>query len=293
MGPPASFDRPLSEHVFIGLDTESTGYSNFRDRLIEVAGVKIRWRDGAWQNEGEFSELIAPEMPIPQETIAIHGITDEMVANAARAPEVLDRFFAFTQGGILLAHYAPADAGLMAFAYTRVGLQPPPAWVLDTFYLPRKLFADMPNYSLETLAERLGLPAPAHRALPDARSTAALFTRCVAAIGDPAQITVTKLLEHAGPPCSVQEFADISLDVPERLAALEPAMAEKRDLTIEYRGSKSGVPRRVTPSHFFVRQGHVYLEGYCHTDREPKSFRLDRIERASAIAESSSSARTR
>jgi DNA polymerase III epsilon subunit-like protein len=287
MRPPASFDRPLAEHVFVAFDTESTGYSNYRDRLLEIAGVRLRWVEGAWRHEAEFAELIAPAVSIPAETIAIHGLTDDAVAGAAPPPEVLDRFFAFAGGAILLAHYAPADAGLIGFAYARAGRTAPLAWVLDTFYLPRKLFPGLPNYALETLATNLGLPAPAHRALPDARTTAALFERSVQKLGDPAVLTVTSLLAHAGAPCSIAEFAEIPLALPERLAAIEPAMAERRDLTIEYRGgSKGGVPRRVTPSHFFARQGHVFLEAWCHTDREMKSFRFDRIERASVIAES-------
>jgi predicted DNA-binding transcriptional regulator YafY len=41
--------------------------------------------------------------------------------------------------------------------------------------------------------------------------------------------------------------------------------------------------RRVTPSHYFARQGHVFLEAYCHTDQEMKSFRIDRIENVSVV----------
>jgi predicted DNA-binding transcriptional regulator YafY len=49
---------------------------------------------------------------------------------------------------------------------------------------------------------------------------------------------------------------------------------------VEYRGGSRGPsPRRVTPSHLFAREGHVFLEGLCHLDGSKKSFRLDRIER--------------
>lgn len=276
--------RPLSEIDVVAFDTEATGYSNVADRLVEIAGVRFRWDGRAWVETGAFVEWIDPERPMPTETTAVHGITDEMLAGAAPAPAVLDRFFAFAEGALPAVHYAPADVGMMAFAYVRAGLPPPPAGALDTSPLSRRLLPGLPTYSLEALASALGLSAPTHRALPDARATRALFEHCVARLGDPASLTIGALLEHAGPLVTTAEFADLPLELPESLADLERGIAEGRDVTLEYRGgSKGRVPRRVTPQYLFARQRHVFLEGYCHLDGEKKSFRLDRIERATLV----------
>jgi len=278
-------EQKLSESAFVAFDTEATGYSNVTDRLAEIAGVRFHWGEAGWVTEGVFEELIAPGRPMPPETIAVHGITDDRLAGAAPAIEVLDRFFAFAEGAFLAVHYAPADMGMMAFAYARAGAPVPPAFALDTSPLSRRLIPDIPDYSLETLAARLGLPAPTHRALPDALATRALFELCAARLGEPPSLTIGDLLSRAGPLVTLEEFDGLPLALPGSLADVERGIAEGRDVTLEYRGgSKGQVPRRVTPQYLFARQGHVFLEGFCHLDGAKKSFRVDRIERVTLIA---------
>jgi DNA polymerase-3 subunit epsilon len=59
-------------------DLETTGVNLATDRIIEVAIIKIL-TDGTRQVK---RKLINPGIPIPAETTAIHGITDEMVKDA-------------------------------------------------------------------------------------------------------------------------------------------------------------------------------------------------------------------
>ena len=63
-------DRPL-----VVFDIESTGVNSRLDRIIELAAIRIE-PDGT---ETERCWLLNPEVRIPPETTAIHGITDEMV----------------------------------------------------------------------------------------------------------------------------------------------------------------------------------------------------------------------
>lgn len=58
-------------------DIEATGLSVTQDRIIEIAVLKIN-PDGSKE---EYLQRINPEMPIPQESTRIHGITDEDVIN--------------------------------------------------------------------------------------------------------------------------------------------------------------------------------------------------------------------
>ena len=69
---PIALDRPL-----VIFDIESTGISPRADRIIELAAIRID-PDGS---EHRRCWLLNPGVPIPQETTAIHGITDEAVAN--------------------------------------------------------------------------------------------------------------------------------------------------------------------------------------------------------------------
>lgn len=68
-----SLTRPLA---FI--DLETTGINMSSDRIVEIAIVKIL-PDGTKQVK---RKLINPEMVIPQSSIDVHGITNEMVKDA-------------------------------------------------------------------------------------------------------------------------------------------------------------------------------------------------------------------
>ncbi len=65
--------RPI---VFI--DLETTGVSLSTDRIVEIALVKIMPDKSRLTKR----KLINPEMPIPQESTDIHGISNEMVKDA-------------------------------------------------------------------------------------------------------------------------------------------------------------------------------------------------------------------
>ncbi|NND15387.1 MAG: 3'-5' exonuclease [Eudoraea sp.] len=58
-------------------DLETTGINVVSDRIVEIAVLKIHPNG----NKEERTWLVNPEMEIPEEAIAIHGITNEKVAN--------------------------------------------------------------------------------------------------------------------------------------------------------------------------------------------------------------------
>jgi len=66
------------KNPLIIFDLETTGMNISTDRIVEISYLKI-YPNG--KEEGETIRL-NPEMPIPATTTAIHGITDEDVANA-------------------------------------------------------------------------------------------------------------------------------------------------------------------------------------------------------------------
>ena len=82
-----SLTRPL-----IFFDLETTGTNVSRDRIVEISTITVL-PDGT---EIERTRRLNPEMPIPPESTAIHGITDEDVANEPTfkqvAPSILSLF---------------------------------------------------------------------------------------------------------------------------------------------------------------------------------------------------------
>ncbi|MFV0605564.1 MAG: exonuclease domain-containing protein [Niabella sp.] len=66
------------------IDLETTGINIGTDRIVEIAIVKIL-PDG---NKSVKRKLINPEMPIPEASSEIHGITNEMVKDAPTFSQV-------------------------------------------------------------------------------------------------------------------------------------------------------------------------------------------------------------
>jgi DNA polymerase-3 subunit epsilon len=75
-------------------DLEATGTNISRDRIVEIAVVKVT-------PSGEIlrkSNVINPTIPIPAETTAIHGITNEQVADKPTFKEVAREYAKFMEG---------------------------------------------------------------------------------------------------------------------------------------------------------------------------------------------------
>ena len=82
------------ENPLVVFDIESTGTSPRKDRIIELAAVKVD-RDGT---ETEKCWLLNPTVHIPEETTAIHGISDEDVKDCPTFAERADEIFEFFRG---------------------------------------------------------------------------------------------------------------------------------------------------------------------------------------------------
>lgn len=70
-------------------DIESTGTNVVRDRIVELGILKI-YPNG---NKEARTWLVNPEMPIPDEVVAIHGISNEKVANEPTFKELANHVY--------------------------------------------------------------------------------------------------------------------------------------------------------------------------------------------------------
>lgn len=194
---------PVSELTFVALDTETTGLGEAE--LVEVAAV--RFRDGTVLDE--FCTLVNPGRRIPAEVTAIHGITDDMVAGAPRAAEVLPALLGFLEGSFLVAHNASFDVRVLAAELYRSRLPAPAMEALDTVRIARRVLRGMPNHRLGTLAAHLGVSQqPAHRALADALVVVEVFAHCLRAIAP--SPTLQDVLRANGSPYSFERAASTS-----------------------------------------------------------------------------------
>ena len=76
---------PRKKEIEIVLDTETTGLDYTRERIIEFAAVRLE--NGKIKDE--FQTLINPHQHIRKSSIAVHGITQDMVEDAPSEEEAL------------------------------------------------------------------------------------------------------------------------------------------------------------------------------------------------------------
>lgn len=101
------------------LDLETTGLSFTHDRIVEIAMLKISI-DGSRLMK---RKLINPEMPIPTEVSAIHGITDEMVKDAPTFKQAANEIRQFMEGADLGGYNSNKfDWPLLVEEFLRAGL---------------------------------------------------------------------------------------------------------------------------------------------------------------------------
>lgn len=265
-------DEPAPQ--LVAFDLETTGLSYERDRVVEIGAVRF---DGTGRELGRYQRLVNPRMPMPPGARAIHGISDEMLADAPAAADVLPGFLEFLgepAATTLLAHHASFDAGFLGRELTRAGMARPGHLVLDTLALARAGMPQAPDHRLDTVCRLLGIDTGgAHRALQDCLRVKELYLRLAGGGPGPATVRfpVYDPAEQAPPPSGFDEL----------VRAIECRLS----VTIEYAGGTRGeLPRTITPRRFVHRGGAVYLRAYCHLDCHEKEFRLDRVRRHQVLA---------
>ena len=145
------------------IDVESTGAHPVRDRITEIAILRIE--DG--EVVARWESLVAPGQAIPPLIEQVTGISDAMVADAPPFEAVADTVAALLEGCVFVAHSARFDFGFIKNAFTRIGREFA-APVLCTVKLSRALFPEHHRHGLDALIERHGLVCAArHRAMGD------------------------------------------------------------------------------------------------------------------------------
>lgn len=162
--------------TFVAYDIETTGLSPENDCITEIGAVLVR--DG--EIVDSFQELVRlPEGKlIPPRVVELTGITNEMVADARSADEVLQAFLDFAGKETLVGfNNARFDNLFMAKAAYMAGVTIENDY-FDVYY-PSGKYAHangLINARLCTVSEHFKIENPqAHRAMADAATTAKLF----------------------------------------------------------------------------------------------------------------------
>ena len=131
-----------SPNRLITLDTETTGLdAQNGDRIIEIGCVAIEGRMMRSTDEHHLQIFVNPEREVPEEAVAIHGITTEYLQDKPKFAEIADKFIDFVKGSTLVIHNAAFDTGFLDMELGRCGRGKISDYcqVIDTVKLAKKL----------------------------------------------------------------------------------------------------------------------------------------------------------
>ncbi|MCB1201493.1 MAG: 3'-5' exonuclease, partial [Leptospiraceae bacterium] len=167
----------LDQLTWVAVDTETTGLNPWKNELLEIGAVRFQL-DSEFE---EFEVLIKPEGKIDPRSRAVHNITNEEIEERGKDLETAMKMFVeFIGKDSLVFHNAPFDISFLLRGIEKVNLPVPDNTYYDSLYLSRKYFAHRKKHSLSALREQLDLPEEVlHRALPDARLTAHVFSETI------------------------------------------------------------------------------------------------------------------
>ena len=162
-------------------DLETTGLDPNKDRIIEIAILKI-----GTEAIDTVSYLVKPPEPVSEEVTSITGITNEMLEDAPEWPRIAKDIQGFLFGCDLAGHnIEDFDVPFLKAEFDRVALEYP--WpnnvtIIDTLQIARRQF----RHDLSTMFKvyvkgssdesiRKGNHFTPHRALDDVLASAAVF----------------------------------------------------------------------------------------------------------------------
>ena len=165
---------PRKKEIEIVLDTETTGLDYTRERIIEFAAVRLE--NGKVKDE--FQTLINPQQHIRKSSMAIHHITEEMVADAPLEEEVLPKILEFIGDYPIVAHNAIFDFSFLNEAKKRVMGEELKNARIDTQMMFKEIAPDLDSHGLEALTNRFNIELNNHhRAMADTMGLALAYPK--------------------------------------------------------------------------------------------------------------------
>lgn len=163
----------MSDRILIVLDVETTGLDHSREKIIEFAGLKLV--NG--EIVEEFETLINPEQHIRYSSINIHGITEEMVADAPKTGEVIPKIFDFIGDYPIVAHNAIFDFNFLNETSKALYEKELTNHYFDSQQMFREVCPEEKSHGLDMLLKRFSIEEQGqkHRAMSDAKGLALAY----------------------------------------------------------------------------------------------------------------------
>ncbi len=189
------------------LDLESTGGDLMRDHITEIAFLRF---DG--QSVERYSQLVNPQVDIPEFITELTGISNEMVANAPTFAELLPDILPSLRGSLIVAHNSHFDYTMLRHESARAGVAFATA-ALCTVKLSHALYPHERKHNLDAIVERFQLipDGERHRAWSDVAMLADFLQVALREHLDTWQETAWRLLQPKMLPEDTPEWIRESL----------------------------------------------------------------------------------
>ena len=165
---------PRKKIVEIVIDTETTGLDYTKERMVEFAAIRLE--NGKVKDT--FQTLINPEQHIRKSSMAIHGITEEMVADAPTEAEIMGDILDFIGDAPIVAHNAIFDYSFLNEASKRVFKKKFENERIDTQQMFKEIAPELESHGLAMLTERFHVELTNHhRSMADAMGLALAYPK--------------------------------------------------------------------------------------------------------------------
>ena len=159
----------------IVLDTETTGLDpHDGHRIVEVACIELVHHVVTGRI---FHRYVNPERDMPEDALAVHGLTTEFLARQPPFAAVLEELLEFVGGDPLVIHNAEFDLAFLNAELARLDRGPITSGFVDTLAIARRRFPGSPA-SLDALCRRFAIDLSGrveHGAEIDCRLLAAVY----------------------------------------------------------------------------------------------------------------------
>ena len=159
--------------IEIVLDTETTGLDYTKEKMVEFAAVRLE--NGKIKDE--FQTLINPEQHIRKSSMAIHGITPEMVADAPTEAEAMPKILEFIGDYPIVAHNCIFDYSFLNEASLRTTGEELKNARIDSQQMFKEVYPDLPSHGLEALTNKFKVELNHHRAMADTMGLALAYPK--------------------------------------------------------------------------------------------------------------------
>lgn len=164
---------------FVVFDIETTGLDPSIDEIIEIGAIKVKNN----KVTEKFHSLIKPNYKIDAFITNLTGITNDMVEEAPRIDEVLEKFLNFIGNNILVGHNVHFDINFVYDNLVKTNCSPLKNNFIDTLRLARRILPELKHHRLKDLANHYNIDLEGnHRAIKDTEITLSLYWKLEEAI---------------------------------------------------------------------------------------------------------------